>query len=148
MNDQEFDELINRIQDEVFTEAKNALGEKGFDRWRNPRHFGVMENADSYASLKGSCGDTMEMYFSVNDDRLKQVSYVTDGCSSSSIAGSFTAELAMGKTFVEVLDMTGADVLHKIGTFPEAEEHCAHLAVRTLQEAVNNFLVEQVKKEK
>jgi nitrogen fixation NifU-like protein len=148
MDDQEFDALINKIQKEIFTEAKSALGEKGFDRWRNPRHRGVMEDADSHARLKGSCGDTMEMYFSVNDDRIKQASYVTDGCSSSSIAGSFTAELAIGKTLGEVLDMTGADVLQKIGTFPKAEEHCAHLAVSTLQEAVNSFLVEQVKREK
>jgi nitrogen fixation NifU-like protein len=54
----------------------------------------------------------------------------------------------MGKTFAEVLDMSGADVLHEIGTFPEAEEHCAHLAVSTLQEAVNSFLVKQVKRER
>jgi nitrogen fixation NifU-like protein len=145
MDDQEFDALIDKIQNEVFTEAKNALGEKGFERWRNPRHCGVMEDAASHARMKGGCGDTMEMYISVNDDRIKQVSYVTDGCSSSSIAGSFTAELAMGKTLEEVLDMSGADVLHEIGTFPEAEEHCAHLAVSTLREAVNSFLVEQVK---
>ncbi len=148
MNDQEFDALINKIQDEVFSEAKNALGEKGFDRWRNPKHFGVMEDADSHARMKGSCGDTMEMYFSVNDDRINKVKYVTDGCSSSSIAGSFTAELAMGRTLEEILDMTGTDVLQEIGTFPKAEEHCAHLAVSTLQEAVNSYLVEQVKKEK
>ena len=148
MKDQEFDALINKIQNEVFTEAKNALGEKGFDRWRNPRYRGVMEGADSHARLRGSCGDTMEMYISVQGERIDKISYVTDGCSSSSIAGSFTAELGMGKTFAEVLDLTGADVLHEIGTFPEAEEHCAHLAVTTLQEAVNSFLVSEVKKEK
>lgn len=148
MNDQDFDALIDKIQNKIFNEAKNALGEKGFDRWQNPRHCGVMEDADSSARMKGSCGDTMEMYFRVKDDIVEQVSYVTDGCSSSSIAGSFTSELAMGKTFEEVLDMTGADVLHEIGTFPEAEEHCAHLAVSTLHEAVNSFLVEQVKGER
>ena len=148
MDDQEFDALINKIQKEVLTEAKNALGEKGFDRWRNPQHCGIMEDADSRARMKGSCGDTMEMYISVADGRVNQVSYVTDGCSSSSIAGSFTSELAMGKTFEEVLDMTGADVLNEIGTFPEAEEHCAHLAVSTLHEALNSYLVEQVKGEK
>lgn len=148
MNDQEFDALMNKIQNEVFTEAKNALGEKGFDRWRNPRHFGVIGGADSHARLQGSCGDTMEMYISVKGARIDKISYVTDGCSSSSIAGSFTAQLGMGKTFEEVLDLTGADVLHEIGTFPKAEEHCAHLAVSTLKEAVNNFLVSQVKREK
>lgn len=148
MDDLEFDALINKIQNEVFAEAKQALGEKGFDRWRNPKFCGVMDGADSHARLKGSCGDTMEMYILVADDRIKKVSYVTDGCSSSSIAGSFTAEMAMGKTFAEVLDMAGVDVLRAIGTFPEAEEHCAHLAVSTLHEAVNSLLVKQVKRER
>ena len=148
MDDQEFEALINKIQNEVFTEARNALGEKGFDRWRNPKFCGEIADADGHARLKGSCGDTMEMYILVAVDRIRQVSYVTDGCSSSSIAGSFTAEMAMGKTLVDVLDMTGADILREIGTFPEAEEHCAHLAVSTLQEAVNSFLVKQVKEER
>ncbi len=148
MNDKDFEALINKIQNEVFTEAKNALGDKGFERWRNPKYCGVMKGADSHARLRGSCGDTMEMYILVKDERIAKISYVTDGCSSSSIAGSFAAELGMGRTFEEVLDLTGADVLLKIGTFPEAEEHCAHLAVTTLQEAVNSFLVSQVKKEK
>ncbi len=147
MNDWEFDALVDKIQNEVFDEAKNALGAKGFDRWRNPKYCGVMEAADSHARMKGSCGDTMEMYVRVKNDRLEQVSYVTDGCSSSSIAGSFAAELAMGKTFEEVLDLTGADVLQAIGTFPKAEEHCAHLAVTTLKEAVNSFLVGKVKED-
>jgi nitrogen fixation NifU-like protein len=147
MNDQDFDALIDKIQNKIFTEAKDAFGEKGFDRWRNPKHCRVMEDADKHARMKGSCGDTMEMYIRVRGDRVEQVTYVTDGCSSSSIAGSFTSDLAMGKTFAEVLDMTGADVLQEIGTFPKAEEHCAHLAVTTLQEAVNSFLVEQVKGE-
>lgn len=148
MNDQEFDALVNKIQNQVFTEAKDALGDKGFERWRNPKFCGVMQDADSHARLKGSCGDTMEMFIRVKDDRLEQVSYFTDGCSSSSIAGSFAAELATGKTFEEVLDLKGADILQVIGTFPKAEEHCAHLAVTTLQEAVNSFLVAQVRREK
>lgn len=148
MKGHDFDALIDKIQTEVFNEARAALGEKGFDRWRNPQYCGVLEAADSHAQLKGSCGDTMEMYIRVLGDRLDQVSYVTDGCSSSSIAGSFAAELAVGKPMEEVMDMTGADVLAAIGTFPEAEEHCAHLAVRTLQEAVNSYLMKQVKEEK
>ncbi len=144
MDDLEFDALVNKIQGEVFAEAKNALGEKGFDRWRNPKFCGVMDKAHSHARIKGSCGDTMQMFLLVNGDRVQQVSYITDGCSSSSIAGSFTAELAMGKSLTEVLDMTGADILDAIGTFPDAEKHCAHLAVSTLQEAVNSYMAAQI----
>ena len=32
MSDNEFDAFVDKLQDEVFTDAKNALGEKGFER--------------------------------------------------------------------------------------------------------------------
>ena len=44
--------------------------------------------------------------------------------------------------------MTGDDILRAIGTFPEAEKHCAHLAVQTLQEALNRYLMEQARQMK
>lgn len=145
MNDKEFDALMDKIQGEIFDEAKESLGEKGFDRWRNPKFCGRLDDADASAKLTGDCGDTMEMYIKVQGELVNQVGYFTDGCSSSSIAGSFAAELATGKGFTEVLDLRGDDVLHEIGRFPEAEEHCAHLAVRTLQEALNSYLMEKTK---
>lgn len=145
MNDNDFDALIDKIQGEVFDEAKEALGNRGFERWRNPKFCGRLEGADGYAKLTGDCGDTMEMYLMIRDEKVAKVGYFTDGCSSSSIAGSFAAELATGKEFTEVLDLRGTDVLSEIGRFPEAEEHCAHLAIRTLQEALNSYLVKQTK---
>lgn len=145
MNDKEFDALIDKIQGEVFKEASETLGEKGFERWRNPEFHGPIPQADSYAKLKGECGDTMEMYLKIRDGRVERAGYMTDGCSSSAIAGSFAAELATGKTFEEVLDLRGDDVLEVIGRFPENERHCAHLAVRTLQEALNSYLIGQVR---
>ena len=148
MNDAEFDAIVNKIQEEVFAEARNALGEKGFDRWRNPQFCGKMTDADGFARVTGSCGDTMEMYIKVDGERLCEVSYTTDGCGSSSVAGSFTAELATDKAIEEVFSLSGVDVLKEIGSFPEAEEHCAYLAVQTLQEALNAYMVAQARKEK
>jgi nitrogen fixation NifU-like protein len=145
MNDNEFDALVDKIQGEVFREAKEILGDKGFERWRNPKFRGPIPGADSYAKLRGECGDTMEMFLKVRDGRVERVGYMTDGCSSSAIAGSFAAELAAGKTFEEVLDLRGEDVLQVIGRFPENEKHCAHLAVRTLQEALNSYLIMQAR---
>jgi len=143
MNDQDFDEFVNKIQGELFAEAREALGENGFDRWRNPRFCGVMEDADSRAKLKGSCGDSMEMYVKISGQTLDRVMYVTDGCASSYVAGSFASELATGKSFDEVFALTGADVLTRIGSFPREEEHCAYLAVSTLQKAVKTYLAEK-----
>lgn len=146
MNDDEFNAMVDKIQDEVFAEAKNVLGAKGFDRWRNPKFCGKMEDADSFARMKGSCGDTMEMYLKFSGDCVERASYVTDGCGSSSVAGSFAAELAMGKNVEQIFEMSGSDVLETIGSFPEAEEHCAYLAMETLHEALNQYMVDQAKK--
>ncbi len=146
MNSNDFDAFVNKLQDKIFTEAKDALGEKGFERWRNPKFCGAIPGADSYARLTGECGDTIEMYIKIQNDRIEKAGYMTDGCSSSSIAGSFAVELAMDKSFEEVLDLQGSDVLKMIGRFPEAEEHCAHLAIRTLQEALNSFLIKESQK--
>lgn len=148
MNDQEFEEMVQKLQSEVHDKAKESLGEKGFDRWQNLKYCGMIVDADSMARLTGGCGDTMTMYLKVKDGRVVQAGFETDGCGSSAVAGSFAAELAIGKAFDEVLDMTGADVLREIGTFPEAEEHCASLAVQTLQEALNSYLVAEAKGDK
>jgi len=140
MRDVDFDALVERIQGEVFAEARTALGDKGFERWRNPRFCGIMADADSHARLKGSCGDSVEIYLKADRQRVVAAQYVTDGCGASAVAASFTAELAIGKSFAEVLAMTGADVLAEVGVFPREEEHCAHLAVSTLQKALQEYL--------
>ncbi len=62
---------------------------------------------------------------------------MTDGCGSSTVCGSFTVEIAIGKSFDQISEITGEEVLKKNGRFPKEEEHCAFLAVETLQEAFN-----------
>jgi hypothetical protein len=49
-------------------------------------------------------------------------------------------------TAEELFDLTGSDVLKAIGNFPQAEEHCAYLAVSALQDAINTFLINQTRK--
>lgn len=143
MDDNEFNALVDNIQAEIFSEAKEALGEAGFQRWRNPRFNGRLTDADGQARLAGSCGDTMEIFLKFTDNRVTQASYTTDGCGSSSVCGSFTAEMALGKDPEELHSLTPKAVLDTIGTFPKEEEHCAHLAVRTLQKAVQSYLKRQ-----
>ncbi|MBM9514305.1 iron-sulfur cluster assembly scaffold protein [Desulfogranum marinum] len=144
MNDEQFNAMVDSIQEQVFEDAKDAYGVVGFDRWRNPRFHGRMEDADVQGRITGSCGDTMEMFLKIEEDRVTDASYATDGCGSSNVCGSFAAEIAIGKTVEEIFDLTGEDVLNKIGQFPEQEEHCAYLAIKTVQDAVNNYMVKKV----
>jgi len=134
------DEFVNNLQGKIFEEARQALGEKGFQRWRNPRFAGKMENPDAHGRVTGSCGDTMEIFFKFENNCVKEGSYMTDGCASSGISGSFAVELALGKTLDELADITGDDVLKTIGRLPEEDMHCAFLAAQTIQDALTFYM--------
>lgn len=145
MTDKQYDILINEIQEKISRETQEIYGEKGLDRWQNPRFNGRMDNADAHGKITGKCGDTMEIFLCFNKNRVSKASSFSDGCFSSRLCGSFAAELAIGKDPEELFDLTGEDVLKAIGIFPKEEAHCAFLAVKTMQDAVNAYLVKQVR---
>jgi nitrogen fixation NifU-like protein len=83
----------------------------------------------------------MEIFLKFDKDRVKDASYLTDGCGSSNLCGSFAVELSFGKTPDELLDITGEAIIERLGKSLAIEEHCAYLAAETLQEALNDFMV-------
>ncbi len=139
----DLDRFVDNLQTEIFEEAKQSLGEKGFDRWRNPKFNGKMENPDGHASVTGECGDTMEIYLKFENNRVYKASYFTNGCASSAISGSFAAQLTLGKDPDEIIDITAQTVLDTIGRLPDNDLHCATLAASTVQEALNNYMMEK-----
>ncbi len=134
------DDFVNNLQEQIFEEAKEAYGEKGFHRWRNPRYQGRMTDTDAQARVTGECGDTMEIYLKFQNNCVKEASYFTDGCASSAICGSFAAELTLGKDPDTLAEITGNAVLNKIGRLPQKDMHCAELAATAVQEALSNYM--------
>ena len=143
MND-DFGAFVNRLQRQIFDDTRQAFGEAGFNRWQNPSYQGRLENPHAQAKVTGRCGDSMEIFLVFEDRRVKKAWYVTDGCGSSQVCGSFAVEMALGKTADELTDITGEAILKKIGRFPKEEEHCAYLAAETLQEALSNYMMDQI----
>ncbi len=140
-----FDTFIDNLQQQIFDETREVLGKAGFDRWRNPRYNGRMENPDASARITGSCGDTMEIYLKFDQNRVSDASYVTDGCGSSSVCGSFAAEMAIGRSPDEITAINGQSVLARLGRMPKEDEHCAFLAAETLQAALHDYMVKHRK---
>ncbi|HKK91648.1 MAG TPA: iron-sulfur cluster assembly scaffold protein [Desulfobacteraceae bacterium] len=139
MNDK-LDTFLDNLQEEIFDEAKTVLGSEGFHRWQNPRYRGRMEGCDVHASVTGSCRDTIEIFLKFDHGRVSDASYVTDGCGTSNVCGSFAAELAIGRTPEELSDITGDVILSKLGSLPEEEQHCTTLAAGGIQEALRLYM--------
>jgi len=137
------DDFVHELQEKIYEEAKDTYGEEAFQRWLNPINRGPTEDPDGYAVLTGSCSDTMQIFLKFKEGIVSEATFQTDGCGSSSMCGSFAAEMALGKDPDELLSITGDVIIEKFGGLPEEEEHCAFLAADTLQEALNDYMTKQ-----
>ena len=136
-------ELDKEIQELLIKHAKAIYGEAVFERMTNPRYMGIILDANAYAQVKGSCGDTVVIYLKFQDGRVKNAAFQTDGCGATIACGSYAAELAKDKTPEDILDITGDAILDYCGGLPEENQHCANLAAETLHEAVNQYMSKQ-----
>ena len=142
------DDFVNRLQEQILEETREAYGEAAYQRWLNPQYKGSIKSPDGYACLKGGCQDTMEIFLKFENDRVREATFQTDGCGSSTICGSFAAEMAIGKTPDELIEISGETIKEGLGGIPEDDEHCAFLAAETLQEALNDYMIKQTRKHK
>jgi NifU-like protein involved in Fe-S cluster formation len=108
------------------------------------KYFGRMNAPVASAWLKGACGDEMEFYLDIFDNILKTVKFHTEnGCFDTVAAGAKTAELAEGRTVLEALRISPAQVIDELcGELPEEGRHCAILAVSTLYKAIADYLLQ------
>ena len=138
--DDEFDDFVKGLQNRIFDETRAAYGEVAFQRWLKPLYMGAMEDPDGYGRVTGTCGDTMEIFLIFERDKVKKATFQTDGCGSSTICGSFAAELSHGRSPDKIAEITGEMILDVLGGLPKEDRHCAFLAAETLHEALDDYM--------
>jgi nitrogen fixation NifU-like protein len=136
----DLDSFVDQLQEQIFEETREAFGEKVYQRWRQPLYMQAMDSPDGHANLRGECGDSIEIFLKFESNRVTQASFLTDGCATSVVCGSFAAEIALGKTTDELLDIDGKVILNELGGLPAENEHCAHLAAESLHAALDDFM--------
>jgi nitrogen fixation NifU-like protein len=133
--------FTRELQEQIMAELRRTYSAAVIDHWQNPRNFRMLEAADGYAEITGSCGDTMEMFLRVKGEIITECSFQTDGCGTTVACGSAATELAAGKTFLEALGaVSAAEILRILGGLPESSVHCAELAAETLRRALADYL--------
>lgn len=110
------------------------------DHARHPRNMGPLQEFNGHARITGPCGDTMEFWVRVVQDRTEQVSFITDGCGSSVACGSMASVLTQGRNLQDALAMEQRDVLQALGEFPQDVQHCALLAATVLKAACHDYV--------
>lgn len=104
-----------------------------------PGVFGPLKGANGNARITGPCGDTMEFWIKIQDERIIRCTFTTDGCGDSVACGTAACTLASGAPESVAFSLEPADVLALIPVLAEESKHCALLAINTLRAAISDY---------
>lgn len=119
----------------------NGYPQEVINLLNNSKFFGRINDPTSSSYLKGPCGDAMEFYLVIEDNRIIDIKYYTDGCSATKACAAMVAHLAYGKTINEALAISAGEVIAKLKGLPEDHLHCSILSVSTLYRAIADYLL-------
>ncbi len=108
--------------------------------WIGPSHRGEISKPQGYAEVSRSCGDGMAFYLRINEDRIVEARFTSEGCIGTIASGNMAAVLAEGNTVYDAFDIEEQAVMDALGGLPKGEEHCAELACAALRQALRYYL--------
>lgn len=115
----------------------------------HPKHANEMKNF----SIKGrmgniKCGDIMEFYLKIKDDKIIDASFKTYGCTAAIACSDVLCDLVIGKKIKDALKITAKDIYNALGQLPPQKYHCSVLGMQTFRKAIKNYSKKQKKYEK
>lgn len=130
-------EMIDLLMEKI----TGGLSVRVVDYGNNPRNYGSLPKPDGYAKITGPCGDTMEMFLKIKNNKIDDISYTTDGCTTSHAAGTAATVMAKGKAVKECIKINKSSILEHLGGMPADSEHCALLAANTFHKALREYVI-------
>jgi len=138
-SDKQLDLLAQELQRMVLDAAREVYSSEVIGEWSDPLNVGLLAEPDGYARVQGSCGDTMEFTIKVEDNRLTELGFMTDGCGPTVACGSRLSCLVWGLPLAEAMEFPAERLIKALGGLPADSIHCATLAIDTLRKAIENF---------
>ena len=137
---EDFDKAMDELQASVIEDARKIYSEKVIQSWLNPKYMGEMESPQGHGKVTGTCGDTVQIFLRIDNNKIIDARFITDGCSTTIAAGCMACELAIGKPLREAFTITKEIILEQLGGLPEESIHCALLASDTLRAALTDYV--------
>ena len=110
------------------------------DHFNNPRNVGILESPDSVgeSSLNGRA-PRMKLFFKIEANTIRQVTFQTFGCGFSIACCSAITEMMIGQSVEECLSITGERINDHFGGLPDNKRFCADLAVQALRNGLTQI---------
>jgi len=113
-----------------------------------PKNMGEIKNPDGYGKVGNpSCGDVMEIFIKVKNNKISQIKFKTLGCAVAIALSSILTQVAKGKTIEEAEKIQNKDLLKLLkGDIPPSKFHCSVLAEQALKAAIEDYKKRQLQK--
>ncbi len=98
-----------------------------------------LDHADGYGRRTGTCGDTIEIFLTMADNRIERARFAVNGCLNTSACANTVTLFAEGKTVAEAWKITEKQVAEYLQTLPSDHAHCAELAVGAFYLALADY---------
>lgn len=106
---------------------------------KNPHNLGILSSPDGYANPVGECGESIELFLYIDEDKIKHACFLPHGCGFTIACGSVLTEMVEGSSLDDAFDLTPEQIEQALGGLPEDHKHCAALAARTIKDAITFF---------
>ncbi len=123
--------LGNTEEDEIYKE--NIL-----DHFKNPHNFGTLENFTfRNKRLNPVCGDQIELFLLLKDDKVKNSKFIGEGCAISVASASMLTDKIKGMNLDELRNLKEQEILDMIGIrLGPVRIKCGLLCLKTLFEGI------------
>ena len=116
------------------------MNEKLLEHFRNPHNAGNLAEPTAVAEVSNPvCGDTMRLSVRVQDGRVLEARFKTQGCVASIAAGSVLTDLLTNRSLPEAREITALRISEALGELPPATMHAAELAMDALSAALEKI---------
>ena len=113
---------------------------KVMEHFMNPKNVGTLKDADTIIEEGNPvCGDMLRMYLKIRDGKIKDIKFLSFGCAANIATASVITELAKGRTLEEAKEITMKEVAENLDNLPRIKMHCAALAAKALQKAIEEY---------
>ena len=107
---------------------------------KNPRNQGNLEDANARGyNMNPVCGDVLSLMLRIEDGRIAEARFMTEGCTASVATSSIITEMVTGLTLDEARDLTHEDVAEAAGGLPASKLHSASLVIAALRQALDRY---------
>ncbi len=90
---------------------------------------------DGYAKVSSDCDDTIEIFIIVEDGKIKEASFMVEGCTTAVAVANAGVRVIRGSFLKNAHSITAEKIFEAVGGLPERDHHVVMLAVDAIRAA-------------